>query len=123
MDDNLKPAYQLSSKEERIIERYIFLPAIRLALEHDRKIIATSNVKFKDAYDKIFEEALHRVVSDMKKNKDEIFDHHIQLTKNDWFNYDAYLRGQTFHIGYHKNIAADWIYLHIGDYLKENGLM
>lgn len=118
-DESIQPNNELSKAEKEIVDRYIFLPIIRMALERDKKVINVTNTKFKQHYIELIDEAIHRATVDMRKNKDDIFNYHISMTKNDWFNYDAYVRGQLINVTYHKSIAADWIYERIGDYLKE----
>ncbi|RYL90350.1 hypothetical protein EWI07_11920 [Sporolactobacillus sp. THM7-4] len=111
-------ANELTQKEKRIIRQYIFLPLIRLALERDRKVISITNTKFKNQYLAIIDEAIHRVTNDMRKNKDELFDCHIRMTKRNWLEYQVYTRGRVFEVGYHKSIAGEWIYDRIRDYLS-----
>lgn len=118
MDESMQSNKELSKIEKQIIDYFIFLPAIRLALNHDRKIIVASNSKFKEEYIKYIDEAIHRVVAAMRKNKDDIFDHHIRMTRKSWFEYDVYIRGQLIHVKYHKSVAAEWIYNQIDSYLK-----
>jgi hypothetical protein len=117
-DESIQPNNELSKAEKEIVDRYIFLPVIRMALERDKKIIMQPNTKFKQQYVNIIDEAIHHVTMDMRKNKDDIFNYHIRMTKKDWFNYDCYVRGQLINVTYHKSIAADLIYNQIDEYLK-----
>ncbi|RYL92198.1 hypothetical protein ABNN70_10660 [Sporolactobacillus sp. Y61] len=108
---------ELTITEKRMIRRYIFLPLIRMALERDRRIIALTRTKFKTAYLNVIDIAINRVTADMRINKDEIFEHHIHMTRKNWLNYEVYTRGRVFQVSYHKSTAGDWIYERIGQYL------
>lgn len=111
-------ASQLTETENRIIQRYIFLPMIRLALERDRQIIAASTVKFRTYYLDWIDDAIHRVIHDLRITKDELFDHHIHMTRHNWLAYQAYTRGRVFDIVYQKSVAGDWIYERMDRYLS-----
>lgn len=111
-------ANELTPQEKRIIQQYIFLPLIRLALERDKKVISITNTKFRANYIAIIDEAVHHVTGDIRKNRNDLFDHHIRMTKRNWLSYEACTRGRVFEIGYQKSIAGEWIYGRIGDYLK-----
>lgn len=114
-------ADQLTLAEKRIIQRYIFLPMIRLAFERDRAMIATTHTKFRQYYLKIIDEALHRVIGDIRLTKDELFDAHIHMTRRSWFDYQIYTRGRLFEITYPKSAAGDWIYERMDRYLNAAG--
>ncbi|MFX3616982.1 MAG: hypothetical protein ACE3JK_05615 [Sporolactobacillus sp.] len=114
-------ANQLTLTEKRIIQRYIFLPMIRLALERDRKILAASRAKFRTYYIQIIDEALHRVSHDIRLTKDELFDSHIHITRQSWLDYQVYTRGRLFKIVYSKSAAGDWIYERMDRYLCAAG--
>jgi hypothetical protein len=106
-----------TEEEEQLIQEYMFLPAIRMALERDRKRIQAAKTKFEQCYLFTIDEAIHRVTQDMNKNKKKLFDLGIKPKRKDWFSYDVTTRGRIFDITYHKNNAADWINERIKDYL------
>lgn len=110
-------ANQLRDDEEQIIREYVFLPLIKLALQRDKKVINITNTKFKDLYLASIDEAIHRVTTDMRKNKDAVFDHHIRLTRKDWLSYEVNVRGRVFPVSYHKTAAAEWIGERVKEYL------
>ncbi|WP_100487909.1 hypothetical protein [Sporolactobacillus pectinivorans] len=112
MDNN-----ELTILEKHIIQRCIFLPMIRIALEQDKKIIALTNTKFKAQYLEALNLAVLRVTEDMRKNKDDLFDHHIHMTRRTWLDYEVYTRGHVFKISYQKSVAGDWIYERVRQYL------
>ncbi|MDN3956182.1 hypothetical protein [Sporolactobacillus laevolacticus] len=51
-DESIQPNNELSQAEKEIVDRYIFLPVIRLALNRDKKIIMLTNTKFKQKNEK-----------------------------------------------------------------------
>lgn len=109
--------HQLTILEKQIIQQYIFLPMIRMALEHDKKILARTNAKFKAPYIELLGQAMRRVTEDMRKNKDDLFKYHIHMTRRTWLDYEVYARGRVFEVSYQKSTASDWIYERIGQYL------
>lgn len=111
-------ANRLTLEEQRIIRSYILLPFIRTALAHDRKAIGLTNVRFKTQYLAIIDAAVHQVTDDIRKNREELFEHHIRMTRRSGLEYDAYTRGYLFEIGYHKSVAAAWIQEHIALYMR-----
>ncbi|RYM05685.1 hypothetical protein EWH99_05660 [Sporolactobacillus sp. THM7-7] len=110
-------ANELTPKEKRIIRQYMLLPLIRMALERDKRMLRLTNMKFKARYIELINEAIRRVTEDMRQNKDELFDHHIRMTRRNWLEYEVYTRGRVFEVGYQKSIAGEWIYEQVKVYL------
>lgn len=110
------PADRLSKDEQKLIRQYIFLPLIRLALDRDRRVMAVANLKFRSVYYTEIDAARHRVTNDIRKLKDEMFDHHIVMQKKGWLCYTAIVRSIPHEVSYHKSIAAEWISDRIENY-------
>jgi hypothetical protein len=113
------PQSELTGEEVQIIVEYMLLPYIRRALEVDRKTIFASGLKFKNHYVAQLNDAISKVTKDIRKNKKEVFDYHIRMTRKSWLEYDVYTRGRLFNFAYHKSIAVDWIQQHVKDYFPE----
>lgn len=113
------PESELTDEERQIITEYMLLPYIRRALEVDRKAIFVSGLKFKNYYVELLTDAIDKVTRDIRKNKKEVFDYHIRLTRKSWLEYDVYTRGRLFNFLYHKSIAVDWINQHVKDYFPQ----
>jgi hypothetical protein len=113
------PPSELLDEEKQIITEYMLLPYIRRALEVDRKAIFASGLKFKNLYVAQLNDAISKVTADISKNKKEVFDYHIRLTRKSWIEYDVYTRGRLFEFVYHKSIAVDWINSHVKDYFPQ----
>jgi hypothetical protein len=118
MSGGYRAKIPLTDDEERIVKEYIFLPLIRMALERDKKVINITNTKFKEHYIELINEAIHHVTSDMRKNKDDIFNYHIRMTKRNWLSYEVYCKGYVYDFVFHKSIASDWINERIKVYFK-----
>jgi hypothetical protein len=112
------PPSELLDEEKQIITEYMLLPYIRRALEVDRKAIFASGLKFKTPYVEQLTDAIDKVTRDIRKNKKELFDYHIRLTRKIWLEYDVYTRGRLFNFMYHKSVAMDWMHERLRDYLK-----
>ncbi|WKB34719.1 hypothetical protein QS257_12280 [Terrilactibacillus sp. S3-3] len=108
---------KISENEKRLIQSYILLPLMRMALERDKKIIKLTNTKFKDQYINVLNNTIHQISCDLKQVKDEIFNQQIRMHRKNWLEYEAYIRGYKVNIHYHKSIAGDWIYDRIRKYL------
>ncbi|MCO7126657.1 hypothetical protein NIE88_12870 [Sporolactobacillus shoreicorticis] len=112
------PASEMTEKETKIVAEYMLLPLIRTSFEHDRKIIAHADVKFKTIYLELLDAVITQVTLDLRRNKQEIFSNHIRMTRRGWFNYEVYVRGRLFEFVYQKSLAMDWIYERVRGYLK-----
>ncbi|WP_028982826.1 hypothetical protein [Sporolactobacillus terrae] len=117
-EDFMLPQTEMSKKENQIATEYMLLPLIKRALEIDQKAVARSGLKFKDNYVAQLDEALHKVHVDMRKNKQDVFDCSMKLTKCSWFRYKVYVRGILFDVAYNKMIAMDWIEERVKEYLQ-----
>lgn len=110
-------AIELTPHEKKMIQKYIFLPLVRTALEHDKKVIGITSAKFREGYITVIDRAIHRVTSDIRKNKDDLFEHHIRMTRISWLDYEVCARNRIFNVVYQKSVAGEWIRERIDDYL------
>jgi hypothetical protein len=117
MSSGYRAKIGLTDEEERVIKEYVFLPLIKMAFERDKKVINITNTKFKQRYLDMIDAAIHKVSIDMKNNKEDIFKYHIQMNKKSWLEFNAYVKGYSYDIVYHKSIAGDWINERIKNYL------
>ncbi|MCO7174518.1 hypothetical protein ACFP7A_03585 [Sporolactobacillus kofuensis] len=117
-DERYLPASEMTPDETRIATEYALLPLIRMALARDRQVIAITHTKFRVLYLEIFDDIIHEVTQDLRENKQELFAHHIRMTKRDWFSYDVYIRGRLFDFVYQKSVAMDWIHERLKMYLR-----
>ncbi|MCQ2011645.1 MAG: hypothetical protein ABF629_01800 [Sporolactobacillus sp.] len=112
------PASEMTEKEMKIAAEYMLLPLIKMAFERDRTAIVRADTKFKPLYLELLDAIIAHVTLDLRRNKQDIFNNHIRMTKRGWFNYEVYVRGRLFEFVYQKSVAMDWIYERVRSYLK-----
>ncbi|GGL40435.1 hypothetical protein [Sporolactobacillus putidus] len=117
LSDSFRSDKQMSADEERMVDDYIFLPLVCMALDHDKKVLDAAPLKFKSSYQMVMDQAIRKVRADIRANKNEIFDHHIRMTRMSWLQYDAVMRGQLFHVQYSRPDANERVNRRIGKYL------
>jgi hypothetical protein len=105
---------------EKLIDEAIFLPAMRMALEHDKKILEQSDIKlkFKDQYLKLIDDAHSKITETLRENKQKMFDHSMKIYQGKWFDCDVRIKGIHQHYFYSKETAGAWIYQHVACLLK-----
>jgi hypothetical protein len=105
---------------EKLINEAIFLPAMRMALEHDKKILEQSDIKlkFKAQHLKLIDDAHSKITETLRENKQKMSDHSMKIYQRKWFDCDVRIKGIHQHYFYQRETAGAWIFKNVAKYFK-----
>ncbi|GGH81022.1 hypothetical protein JOD43_002441 [Pullulanibacillus pueri] len=110
----------ITETEDGLIQAFILLPLTYRVLNHDLKSLEESKVKFKRPYYTLIEQALNRLSKELGAVKREVRKQKMRFHQKDELHYDVWIRGWEHAIGYHPNIAAQWVEEKISGYMSYN---
>lgn len=109
---------EMTNEEDQLVHKYILLPLAYRVLVHDTKAIDASKLKFKRFYYDLVERALKQLSYDLRDVKYDIRKQKIRMIKHGDLDYEAIVRGWTYHIVIHNMHASNWVEAKINEYLN-----
>jgi hypothetical protein len=110
---------ELTKDEEDLIYAFILLPLARRVLENDWKAIEASQIKFKEPYILLIEDALKRLSYDLMDVKAEMRKLQIKMIRHSDLDYETVVRGWTHLVAIHPNLAKEWVENKISELLNK----